>query len=248
MGGIAENDFRLDLTGANAGTLYGKGIYLAENASKADEYGEGPKGPAGEELEQGAEAPRPPPANTVELIRESYILVCRTTLGKVLYTDALKPDPDRLKQSCLKGDFDSVCGDRQKRNGTFREFIVYNDDHVYPEYIVKYERIFFHERFAEIYEAMRERKKRGQFKRPLDKELEVLNSLWNVYGMPNKGRINKWQLLDLLNAIGQPPENEDEDLDETFKEWDTKKDGWIDRDEFISEMTQRVNDGMDYNA
>ncbi|OLQ09056.1 TCDD-inducible poly [ADP-ribose] polymerase [Symbiodinium microadriaticum] len=42
--GIAENDFRLDLSGSNAGTLYGKGIYLAENATKSDEYGEGPKG------------------------------------------------------------------------------------------------------------------------------------------------------------------------------------------------------------
>ena len=31
----AENDFRLDLTGSGAGTLYGKGIYLAENASLA---------------------------------------------------------------------------------------------------------------------------------------------------------------------------------------------------------------------
>ena len=31
----AENDFRLDLTGTNAGTLYGKGIYLAENVSKS---------------------------------------------------------------------------------------------------------------------------------------------------------------------------------------------------------------------
>merc|ERR1719382_4439 len=57
--GIAENDFRLDLTGSNAGTLYGKGIYLAENATKSDEYGEGPKGPAGEEQRAGYEAPRP---------------------------------------------------------------------------------------------------------------------------------------------------------------------------------------------
>ena len=67
--------------------------------------------------------------------------------------------------------------DRLKLNRTFREIIVYNDDHVYPEYIVKadffdmliedvlpvaqtnalslgqYERIFFHERFAKVYKA-----------------------------------------------------------------------------------------------
>merc|ERR1719277_2951555 len=88
--GIAENDFRLDLTGSNAGTLYGKGIYLAENATKSDEYGEGPKGPAGEQMEAGYEAPGPPP----ELVRDSYILLCCSTLGKVNYTDEARPDAD----------------------------------------------------------------------------------------------------------------------------------------------------------
>ena len=70
--------------------------------------------------------------------------------------------------------------------------------------------------------------------------------MWEIYAMPNKGKINKWQLLDLLNAIGQPPQNEQADLDATFAEWDTKRDGWIDVDEFLGEMIQRINDGMVY--
>jgi len=244
--GIAENDFRLDLTGSNAGTLYGKGIYLAENATKSDEYGEGPKRPAGEEMEQGYEAPRPPKGPPPPLVRESYILLCRSTLGKVNYNDEARPDADKLQKSCLNGDYDSVLGDRLKRHGTFRELIVYHDDHVYPEYVIRYERVFFHDRFAEIYSQMCRRKQQGNFTGPTPEEKEVLTSMWNVYGMPNKGRINKWQLLDLLTAIQQPPMNEDEDLDATFREWDTKKDGWIDCDEFIQEMTQRVNDGLVY--
>eukprot|EP00931_Biecheleriopsis_adriatica_P072668 TRINITY_DN47095_c0_g1_i1.p1 TRINITY_DN47095_c0_g1~~TRINITY_DN47095_c0_g1_i1.p1 ORF type:complete len:699 (-),score=112.45 TRINITY_DN47095_c0_g1_i1:138-2126(-) len=248
--GIAENDFRLDLTGSNAGTLYGKGIYLAENATKSDEYGEGPRGPAGEQMEQGYEAPRPPPGPPPSLVRESYILVCRSTLGKVNYNDEQRPDADKLQQSCLgdSSEFHSVIGDRLKLNGTFRELVVYMDDQVYPEYIIHYERIFFHERFADIYKAMMRRKRQGKFDGPTSEEKDVLQSMWNVYAMPNKGKINKWQLLDLLNAIGQPPENEMEDLDATFQEWATKKskDGKIDWDEFLQEMTQRVKDGMTY--
>lgn len=244
--GIAENDFRLDLTGSNAGTLYGKGIYLAENATKSDEYGEGPRGPAGEQEEQGYEAPRPPPGPPPPLVRESYILLCRSTLGKVYYTDDLKPDADELQRRALSGEYDSVVGDRLKRVGTFRELIVYHDDLVYPEYIVHYERVFFHDRFAEIYSAMCKRKNKGTFKGPTKDETDVLTSMWNVYGMPNKGKINKWQLLDLLTAIKQPPQNEGEDLDATFGEWDTNSDGWITCEEFLQEMTQRVNDGIVY--
>lgn len=242
--GIAENDFRLDMSGSNAGTLYGKGIYLAENATKSDEYGEGPKGPAstGEEAEMGFEAPRPPPGPPPPLVRESYILVCRSTLGRVNYNDEQRPDPDRLQKSCLSGDYDSVLGDRLKLNRTFREIIVYNDDHVYPEYIVKYERIFFHERFAAVYKAMLDRSIAGRFKGPTKEETEVLQSMWQVYSMPNKGKISKSQLLDLLLAIYQPPDNEDEDLDATFKEWDRKGNGKIDWDDFLAEVTQRVND------
>merc|ERR1719329_164270 len=241
--GIGENDFRLDLTGSNAGTLYGSGIYLAENATKSDEYGEGAQGPAqgpaGGEAEMGFEGerkeqmhPGPPP----EIVRESYMLLCRSSLGKVYYTDEQKPNPDELQRKCVSKEYDSVMGDRLKRNGTFREIIVYNDDHVYPEYIVRYERIFFHDRFSEIYGQMLSRQQRGRFNGPTPTELEILQSMWNVYGMPNKGRINKWQLLDLLKAINQPPEDEREDLDATFEEWDTKCDGWIDWDEFQEEM------------
>jgi len=168
--------------------------------------------------------------------------MCRSTLGRVHYNDERLPNPDHLQQSCTGGQYTSVIGDRLKLNGTFREIIVYSDDLVYPEYVVHYERIFFHERFRDIYLQMKKRQKQGRFRGPTNDETAVLKSMWSVYGMPNRGKINKWQLLDLLIAIQQPPENEDEDLDATFREWDTKHDGYIDYEEFMQEIETRVKD------
>merc|ERR1712146_350145 len=60
---ITKGDFLVNLAGSNAGTLYGKGVYLAESVSKSDEY-------------------------TMEnRSGERCILVCRAALGYVYYTD-----------------------------------------------------------------------------------------------------------------------------------------------------------------
>ena len=72
---ITRQDFRLKLSGSNAGTLFGRGIYLAECVSKSDEY-------------------------TEEVAGVRTILVCRATLGRVLYTDAQRPNVGDLEQRC----------------------------------------------------------------------------------------------------------------------------------------------------
>eukprot|EP00439_Symbiodinium_sp_Y106_P052705 s9_g7.t1 len=146
---------------------------------------------------------RPPPGPPVELRRHSVLMVCRSLLGKVRYTDEDRPSADALQRSCLgeAAAYDSVLGDRQKIHGTFREFVLYHDDQVYPEFIVVYERKFFHERFQEIYEQMVQRCRRRSFQGPTREEEEVLRSLWDRYAMPHKGRIDKWQLLDLCPAF-----------------------------------------------
>eukprot|EP00928_Gymnodinium_smaydae_P097807 TRINITY_DN8946_c0_g1_i1.p1 TRINITY_DN8946_c0_g1~~TRINITY_DN8946_c0_g1_i1.p1 ORF type:complete len:601 (+),score=96.21 TRINITY_DN8946_c0_g1_i1:43-1845(+) len=114
--GIAKQDFRVDFAGSNAGTLYGNGIYLAESCAKADEYAE----------EDGDGLRR--------------ILVCRAALGKVLYCDEKAPDRNKLIEQCVDGPYHSVLGDREKVHGTFRELVVYDEDQVYPEFVVCYER------------------------------------------------------------------------------------------------------------
>jgi hypothetical protein len=115
---ITKGDFLVNLAGSNAGTLYGKGVYLAESVSKSDEYTK--------ENGQG----------------ERCILVCRATLGAVSYTDEVAPDVDALVESCTKGPYHCVLGDREKCRGTYREIIVYDDDQVYPEYVIWYKRVY----------------------------------------------------------------------------------------------------------
>jgi hypothetical protein len=40
------------------------------------------------------------------------------------------------------GAFDSVLGDREAEVGTYREFVVFDQAQIYPEYIVIYSRSF----------------------------------------------------------------------------------------------------------
>jgi len=115
---IADSNFRVNLAGSNAGILYGRGIYLAENASKSDEY-----------CTSDAEGVR-------------TMLLCRAVLGNVFYTEAVEPDPRDCEAKCLRENFNSVLGDRRKTRGTFREFVVFDADQVYPNFLIKYRRVF----------------------------------------------------------------------------------------------------------
>eukprot|EP00397_Hematodinium_sp_SG-2012_P007039 GEMP01007079.1.p1 GENE.GEMP01007079.1~~GEMP01007079.1.p1 ORF type:complete len:841 (+),score=183.34 GEMP01007079.1:60-2582(+) len=113
---ITSGDFRVDLAGSHAGTLYGRGIYFAEASSKSDEY-----------TEDDANGLRP-------------LILCRVVCGRINYNDDGHPDVSKLVESCTSGSFHSVLGDREKIRNTYREFIVYDNDQAYPEYIVWYKR------------------------------------------------------------------------------------------------------------
>lgn len=112
---ICKWDFKMRLAGTNTGTLYGKGTYLAESITKADEYAKNEGG-------------------------EYTVLICRVLGGNVRYTAERTPDPDELTKSVTEGPYDSILGDRVKVSGTYREFIIFDTENVYPEYILKYSR------------------------------------------------------------------------------------------------------------
>jgi hypothetical protein len=116
---ICENDFKMRLAGSATGTLYGRGSYMAESITKADEYSK-------EEEDCFT------------------VLLCRVLGGCVRYCDDKSPDPDALTNDCMEGPYDCILGDRQKVAGTYREFIIFDSDAVYPEFIIRYKRGEFH--------------------------------------------------------------------------------------------------------
>merc|ERR1712187_554211 len=118
---ICENDFQLDRAGSNAGTLYGRGLYFGERSTKADEY-------AGDD--------------NVGVYRGLYaMLLCRVVCGRCKYTEEVRPNLDDLLRDVGKeGPYHSVIGDREKARGTFREFIIYDKNQVYPQFVVIYRR------------------------------------------------------------------------------------------------------------
>eukprot|EP00811_Abedinium_folium_P021926 NODE_3115_length_2090_cov_8.617422.p1 GENE.NODE_3115_length_2090_cov_8.617422~~NODE_3115_length_2090_cov_8.617422.p1 ORF type:complete len:544 (+),score=133.44 NODE_3115_length_2090_cov_8.617422:84-1715(+) len=113
---ICGSDFKVSRAGSNTGTLYGRGLYFAESVTKADEYA------------------KPNDAGIYA------VLLCRVLGGHVLYTDEVTPDPEDLVHNCVNGDYDIVLGDREKCRNTFREFVLFDSEDVYPEYSIEYVR------------------------------------------------------------------------------------------------------------
>mmetsp|Transcript_37556 Transcript_37556/g.86740 ORF Transcript_37556/g.86740 Transcript_37556/m.86740 type:complete len:643 (+) Transcript_37556:73-2001(+) len=114
---ISESDFKINLAGSNTGTLYGRGAYFAESITKADEY-----------AKQDSEG-------------NFAVLLCRVLGGHVLYTDQVDPNAEELCRLCSAGEYDCVLGDRETSRNTYREFVVFDTEDVYPEYIVHYRRV-----------------------------------------------------------------------------------------------------------
>lgn len=115
---IAQDHFNISFAGSNVGTMYGRGIYLCEHCTKADEYAQD---------------------ETNGYYDGVYALIlCRVVLGKYFYTnDRNIGAEDEVKS----GRYDSTLGDRLTKAKTFREFVVYDADQVYPEFIVLYSRV-----------------------------------------------------------------------------------------------------------
>lgn len=113
---ICQNDFKMRLAGTATGTLYGRGTYLAESITKADEYSH----------EDGVGC--------------FTVLLCRVLGGRVRYCDTRDVDPDALTKDCVEGPYDCILGDRVKISNTYREFVVFDTENVYPEYVLRYKR------------------------------------------------------------------------------------------------------------
>ncbi|CAE7477809.1 Parp12 [Symbiodinium pilosum] len=113
---ISEQGFRRIMAGLNAGTAFGRGCYFAEASSKSDEYAQ---------------------ANDDG---HFVMLLCRVVCGEMFrITDR---DPLALSDALHSGKYDSVLADREASVGTYREFVVFDEECVYPEYLILYDREF----------------------------------------------------------------------------------------------------------
>lgn len=117
--GISTDGFKMAFAGSNAGTYFGRGCYFAECASKSDEYAR-----AGDSILAGVYA----------------LLLCRVVCGSLFRITT--PDQAAIDVALATGKYDSVLGDREASVGTYREFVIYEEDLIYPEYVILYERKF----------------------------------------------------------------------------------------------------------
>ena len=46
-----------------------------------------------------------------------------------------------IEQALKSGSYDAVLGDREASVGTYREYVVFEEDLIYPEYVVLYKRV-----------------------------------------------------------------------------------------------------------
>jgi len=119
--GIKNEGFRMSKAGTNAGSMFGPGIYLAENSTKSDEYAQDDK----DGLYQG----------------QFCLLLCRAVLGQVLQmVDGGEAVHGMVSEAMRSEKYDSVLGDRAVAVGTYREFVIYKAEQAYPEYVILYNR------------------------------------------------------------------------------------------------------------
>jgi hypothetical protein len=83
-----------------------------------------------------------------------------------------------------------------------------------------------------------------------DEAQQEMAAVFMFYGKkssccPNMDKQGVW---DMTNAVGFPPADDGPDLIATFQEWDVSGTGEITWNDFIREMTTRINDPNHYNA
>lgn len=116
---IAKGDFKISLAGSrHPGKMYGKGTYFADSSTKADEY-----------CQEGLDG-------------TCTVLLCRVFGGNVLYDDDFMPIPEMLQESAMSGGYHSVLGDREKVHRTYKEYVVFDADQIYVEYVLQYRRVY----------------------------------------------------------------------------------------------------------
>lgn len=143
-----------NLSGSGAGTAFGEGVYLAEDAGKTDQYvSEDARYDATSELHKilYGRTHRHPGRNVY------YLLVCRVALGYSARTqvhgrDAKSMDTreklfpvsfrELLNVSGVSPSvfYHSLVAELGRSIDRYREFVVFHREHIYPEFLIAYSR------------------------------------------------------------------------------------------------------------
>jgi len=119
---VGHNGVNLRAAGTHRGSHAGEGFYMSESITKADEYASDDRGEVGAYYD------------------DVYaVVVLRVTMGKMNYTENFDKEAAAVSMGANAA-FDSLLCDRLKAVDTFREFVVYNPDQAYAEYVILYER------------------------------------------------------------------------------------------------------------
>jgi hypothetical protein len=114
---IGEHGF--DERVSSLGGLFGAGVYFAEHCSKSDQY------------------------CTPDTNGEYSIFLCRVLLGRQIHHTPANMSQQRRPPEIPHANsrvYDSVVGKSNASNSAYREFIVYDRNQCYPEFLIKYKR------------------------------------------------------------------------------------------------------------
>lgn len=114
--GIIQRGFDMSKAGSSTGQMFGPGAYFAEASSKFDEY-----------------------ARPDELSGMCAVLVCRVLCGE-MYHALRQLEVNVLADPNFATKYSGVLGDREASVGTYREFVVFSPEQIYPEYLIIYDR------------------------------------------------------------------------------------------------------------
>lgn len=106
--------------------MFGRGVYCCESSTKADQYAD----------------------DSDKRRTRGKMFLMRMLLGRMYLTERpkkykLPPCYDCMRVGCTNQShqgFDSVVGVKQQTGGLFREFVVYEKEQCYPEYLITYTR------------------------------------------------------------------------------------------------------------
>merc|ERR1712217_124706 len=98
--------------------MFGPGIYVAQHASKSDEYTK---------------------PGSADIFKDSHaMLICRAAVGHALKVT----DPADYSSAITSGAFDSVFGDREQAVGTYPELVFFDEQAICPTHVVIYSRVY----------------------------------------------------------------------------------------------------------